>query len=1105
MVQSDPADEIGELVLYFIFFTVLLGAVVTYLQSLIPDRFAVFRDMPYVVVIFILGFIIGISVSKGGNGFVGTFSTSMSVWENFPPELLIYMFLPVLIYEEVTNLNLHHFKSTVAQGLVLAFPAAISGTFILGSIINGDGIPFPVDWGTNAVYLFASILCATDSVSVVSLLSKMELFRSQKLRYIIVNESLFNDATALVLYTVFLSGEISNQYESTITASEALLYTIKIIFFSPLIGLGFGFATVFFILLIEDPHNEVFMVLRSLVTVASAYLSFLVANYEVMVSGIISTIFNGLVFMYRLPVFFKHYEEVHSVWHVLSWLSNTLIFHVAGLVYGYRTVGYFTWAGFANIVVIYLYLFIVRAMVLIFFYPLLNWLGKGVTFNEMVFMIFSGLRGAVSVALALNVSLLAENGYMSTMTVTQANEIFLYTGGVSGLSLILNANMAEWVLKQLQLSEKQEVVSYETQLMRNSCKRQLIEASVKDWLEIPFAHRLLIKTKCRFFNEIDEYAQRQGMSGVVPTDTVFSGPDSHIRDQDKYFPVVSVNQEAVSLLEKEDSVSSARESGSIIGVTHSTVGVELSGIRQRAETKEDMSTSSRFGVDISEIQVGADDQSRASRSNTVTRGDRSDTTGSQYLSTSRKNTASEVINTLTQPREPSALPTVTELPGLHGHLDLSKEELKLFIDLVEEQESRDDDVNGGAEADDRSVLHGDDDDFDETRSTLGMAKLSREDRNRAATVVDQGLELSALTGRRSSIAELSQKSHSRRNTVGSGNEAAEADVFSALLNPYMNADDITGIPAVSSKLTSLHIPTSVGAHSNALPTVEEGPESPLSPPPSLGIGEHIGSSDMYISTVSEQTAINEQLLVNVRSTFLECVRAFYLHKVRKRVLQRYSDVFRYLMASVDYGLESVATSELQDWDYIERVVTPHPSLIDFKWVLELERVKPIYQFLKRHIKVIRKWDRKFHEDCMNTLNYFVFAHQYAQTKIPSAFDLAHNLSSPEVEHVVRESQIVVRLAMLKLHSTMHDERMLQYRYTKDKLLGILQVCENVLFDLQSEHIIGTSDLEYFLEMLSEERLAFKKLFRDIRKVFEVSSQRKTRGMIDPVDSFMTST
>ena len=57
-VQADQADQVGEAVLYFVFFVVILGAAITYLQYLVPSRFAFFKEMPYVIVVFILGTIV---------------------------------------------------------------------------------------------------------------------------------------------------------------------------------------------------------------------------------------------------------------------------------------------------------------------------------------------------------------------------------------------------------------------------------------------------------------------------------------------------------------------------------------------------------------------------------------------------------------------------------------------------------------------------------------------------------------------------------------------------------------------------------------------------------------------------------------------------------------------------------------------------------------------------------------------------------------------------------------------------------------------------------------------------------------------------------------
>ena len=67
----------------------------------------------------------------------------------------------------------------IGQGLVLAGPCAIAGTLLMAVMLNNGFFPYPVSWGENGVYLFCSTLAATDSVSVISLLSRFELFRSQ--------------------------------------------------------------------------------------------------------------------------------------------------------------------------------------------------------------------------------------------------------------------------------------------------------------------------------------------------------------------------------------------------------------------------------------------------------------------------------------------------------------------------------------------------------------------------------------------------------------------------------------------------------------------------------------------------------------------------------------------------------------------------------------------------------------------------------------------------------------------------------------------------------------------------------------------------------------
>ena len=120
------------------------------------------------------------------------------------------------------------------------------------------------------------------------------------MKYIIVNESLFNDATALLMYSIFLSAEFKDSFQVTYTVATGTIYTIKVIFISPLIGLAIGAISVALVYLMLDKHNEEYTILRIIIPISATFISFIIANYIVGVSGIISCIFSGMYFVSTL-------------------------------------------------------------------------------------------------------------------------------------------------------------------------------------------------------------------------------------------------------------------------------------------------------------------------------------------------------------------------------------------------------------------------------------------------------------------------------------------------------------------------------------------------------------------------------------------------------------------------------------------------------------------------------------------------------------------------------------------------------------------------------------------------------------------------------------
>ena len=63
---------------------------------------------------------------------LGALSASLKMWLNIDPHVLLYAFLPLLLFGDAMNLNVHHVRQKIGQCLVLAFPGVLFGTFVTG-------------------------------------------------------------------------------------------------------------------------------------------------------------------------------------------------------------------------------------------------------------------------------------------------------------------------------------------------------------------------------------------------------------------------------------------------------------------------------------------------------------------------------------------------------------------------------------------------------------------------------------------------------------------------------------------------------------------------------------------------------------------------------------------------------------------------------------------------------------------------------------------------------------------------------------------------------------------------------------------------------------
>jgi CPA1 family monovalent cation:H+ antiporter len=167
---------------------------------------------------------------------------------------LVLFLIPILIAADALQLKLYDLRrNALSLFYVAAFSVAISITF---GIVAANTFFAEYALSTGAIIALFAMVLATDPVSVVSVFSSFKV--PHKLAILAEGESLFNDATALIIF-MFIAIPMINGVE--IGAIDIAVVSVKVIFFSVLIGLVIGYAGVALMRLTSDPMSELVVIL----------------------------------------------------------------------------------------------------------------------------------------------------------------------------------------------------------------------------------------------------------------------------------------------------------------------------------------------------------------------------------------------------------------------------------------------------------------------------------------------------------------------------------------------------------------------------------------------------------------------------------------------------------------------------------------------------------------------------------------------------------------------------------------------------------------------------------------------------------------------------
>jgi NhaP-type Na+/H+ or K+/H+ antiporter len=424
--------------LFFIILALFIGTATHHLLKKSP--------LPYTVTLLIIGMIIGIIDRIGWlqiwniGSFsldVGFFSKSIEWAGNIDPHIILYVFLPTLLFEAAFALDVHTFKKSVGNAFILAIPGIIVALVLTGAIIMGishTGMGLH-SWTWPVALMFGTIVSATDPVAVVSLLK--ELGASKKLSTLIESESLLNDGTAIVIFMVFMAIITGSG-----SSNPILVEFLRVALGGTLIGVLIGFIVINWV---RKVFNDALFEIT--VIIGAAYLAFFVAEGFFHVSGVLAVVTFGLVMAgvgrTRISPEVGHF--LHEFWELAAFIANTLIFIIVGVVIAQKVS--FAPMDFLILAILYIGIHLVRGIVISIFYPVMKNIGYGLTIKDATVAWYGGLRGAIGLALALIVASEA------SIPADIRNEILSLTAGIVLLTSVINATTIKYLVNWLGLTK----------------------------------------------------------------------------------------------------------------------------------------------------------------------------------------------------------------------------------------------------------------------------------------------------------------------------------------------------------------------------------------------------------------------------------------------------------------------------------------------------------------------------------------------------------------------------------------------------------------------------------------------------------------------------
>ncbi len=305
------------------------------------------------------------------------------------PAVILTVFLPVLLFHGAYNLDLADVRANFTPVALFAVPGVLVTAALVGAALHYGAA---LQWGT--ALIFGAIVGATDPVAVLAIFG--EVGAPRRLATIVSAESLFNDGTALVIFSTILGVVTSGAFNGGATVERFVIVVAGSLTLGAAVGVLGGTVMA----RLDDALIE------TTITVILAYGGYLLAD-RLTVSGPLETVMAGLMLgaRGRQVMSATTLLQARATWEFLDFLFNSLLFLLVGLAV--RPLGVSAVLGFGAAVwkalaVAIVAVVVARALVVWTVAHLLARMGRPLPRGWRTVVTWAGLRGAVSLAAALS-------------------------------------------------------------------------------------------------------------------------------------------------------------------------------------------------------------------------------------------------------------------------------------------------------------------------------------------------------------------------------------------------------------------------------------------------------------------------------------------------------------------------------------------------------------------------------------------------------------------------------------------------------------------------------------------------------------------------------